>query len=338
MAKKSQSAQQLLVDIEQDRIKPLYFLMGEEPYYIDLISNTLVDKLLDEAQKDFDLSVLYGKDVDLKDVIVLARQYPMLAPKKVVWLKEAQEANHMDDLIHYIHKPMPTTVLIINYKNGTLDKRKKLVTELEEGGFLFESKKMFDSELPDWIEQQLKKKGFFIDVKAVSLLAEFVGNDLTRLEGELNKLLVALPKEEKKITSTHIEQFIGISKDYNEFELLDAVARKDVLKANRIAVFFSDNSKNHPFIRVVAMMSNFFINLMYYHYLVDKSSVKVASELGVPYGMVKLYESAAKYYGGTKTMHIIHTLRQFDAMSKGIGARANDESELLKELLFRIMH
>jgi DNA polymerase-3 subunit delta len=338
MAKKSQSAQQLLAAIEQGHIMPLYFLMGEEPYYIDLISNTLVDKLLDETQKDFDLSVVYGKEVDLKEVIVTARQYPMMAPKKVVWLKEAQEAGHMDDLVHYLRKPMPTTVLIINYKNGTLDKRKKLYTELEEGGFLFESKKYFDSELPALIEQRVKEKGFFIDVKSVSLLAEYVGNDLTRLEGELNKLMVAMPKEEKKITPNWIEQHIGISKEYNEFELLDAIARKDILKANRIAVFFSDNTKNHPFIRMVAMLSNFFINLMYYHYLVDKSPVKVASELGVPYGMVKLYDSASKYYSGTKTMQIIHTLRQFDAMSKGIDARINDEAELLKELLFRIMH
>jgi len=338
MAKQGLSPKNVLDEINQGIIRPVYLLMGEEAYYIDLISNKLIDNLLDETQKDFDLSVVYGKDVTMKEVIMLARQYPMLASKKVVWLREGQDTNEYENLVIYAKQPNPTTVLIINYKNGTLDRRKKYWAELEEHCSIFDSKKLYDNEIPGWIETYVHNKGFVIDQKSSALLADFVGSDLSRIIGEIEKLILTTPAGQNKITPELIEYNIGISKEYNDFELLNAIARKDILKANKIAWHFSKNTKNYPLVKSIATMAYFFSNLMYYHYLTDKSLVKVAAELGVPYGIAKEYELAAKNYNGLKTMQIIRTLRTFDAMSKGIGSRGANDGEQLRELLFRVMH
>ncbi|MDP4277957.1 MAG: DNA polymerase III subunit delta [Bacteroidota bacterium] len=338
MAKQSISPQTILTTINNGVIKPIYFLMGEESYYIDLITNTLIGKILDETQKDFDLSEVYGKDVTMNEVIMLARQYPMIASRKVVCVKEAQDIKDIDHLSSYIQKPMPTTILIVNYKNGTLDKRKKLYTDLEAGGVVLESKKLYDNEIPGWIEQYVTGRGFSIDHKSSNLLADFIGSDLSRIIGETDKLMLTIPAGEKRITPELIERNIGISKEYNDFELLNAIARKDILKANRISQNFSMNPKKNPLTKSIAVLSNFFINLMYYHYLTDKTQAKVAAELGVPYGIAKEYELAARNYNGFKTMQIIRTLRTFDAMSKGVDSRGAGDGEFLKELLFRIFH
>lgn len=328
---------QLLDEIARGAIRNIYVLMGEESYYIDLIANTLIDALLDETQKDFDLSVVYGRDVALKDVVMLARQYPMLSKKRVVCLREAQECSDYENLAIYARQPNPNTVLIICHKQGSLDKRKKQYTDIEQNALVFESKKLFDNELPGWIHQYVKEKGLSIDTKSAMLLADFIGNDLSRIIGEVEKLRVTLPQGSKTITPEQIEYNIGISKEYNDFELLNAIVRKDVLKANRIAAYYARNPKNNPLIKTIATLAYFFSNLMYYHYLTDKSQAAVASELGVPYGIAREYEQAAQKYNAVKTMQIIRLLRTFDAMGKGYGARSTD-SDLLKELLFRMMH
>lgn len=330
--------QQVLDEIARGEIRPLYVLMGEEPYYIDLISNTLIEMLLDETQKDFDLSVVYGKDVTIKDVVMLARQYPMMASKKVVCLREGQDCSDFEHLATYANQPNPNAVLIVNHKQGNLDRRKKYWADIEHAALVVESKKLYDNELPGWIQQFVLKRGGTIDQKSATLLADFIGNDLSRIMGEVDKLFVTMPAGQHAITPTLIELNIGISKEYNDFELLNAVVRKDILKANRIALHFSKNTRNYPFIKTLATLAYFFNNLMYYHYLTDKSQRAVAAELGVPFSIAKEYEMAAGHYNGLKTMRIIRWLREYDAMAKGVGARGAADGDYLRELLFRLMH
>jgi DNA polymerase III subunit delta len=338
MAKTRRTSTAILDEIRQGIINPLYFLMGDESYYIDLISNALLEALLDETQKDFDLSVVYGKDVSIKEVIMLARQYPMLAPKKVVIVREGQDIDDYELLLNYAKQPNLKTVLIINYKNGTPDKRKKYWAEIDALHPFFESKKLYDNEVPGWIEGFVKAKGFEIDLKSCSMLADYIGSDLSRISGEIEKLLITLPEGQSKITPDHIEYNIGISKEYNDFELINAISKKDALKANRIAIQFSKNPKNYPVVKTIATLGYFFTNLMMYHYIADKKQTNVMAELGIPFGIVKEYELASRNFSGYKTMQIIRLLREFDAYSKGIGLKSTVEGDLLKELLFRILH
>lgn len=338
MAKATLTPKSIIADISDGIIKPIYFLMGEEPWYIDQITNVLLDKLLNETEKDFDLNIVYGKDVSMGEVIMLARQYPMIASKKVVLVKEAQDTDGFDNLLLYLQKPMLSTVLIFNYKNGSLDKRKKLFTELDKTSVVYESKKIYDEEIPGWIEGHVASMGISIDHKSAILIADFIGSDLSRIMGEINKLMITMPPREKKITSELIERNIGISKEYNDFELLNAVIRKEIFKANKIAVYFSKNPRNYPLVKTIATFAGFFINLMYYHYLPDKTPQNVIGELGINYYRVKDYETASKNYSGVKTMQIIRLLRTFDARSKGFESRGIPDNENLRELLFQILH
>jgi DNA polymerase-3 subunit delta len=338
MGKDTVNPNTIVSDIRNGIIKPVYFLMGDESYYIDLITDVILSNLLNETEKDFDLSIVYGKDLSMGEVIVLARQYPMLAKKKVVIVKEAQDLSGFDDLLKYLEKPLLSTVLIFNYKNGSLDKRKKVYSELGKIGLVYESKKVYDDELPGWIENQVKLKGYSIDHKSSVLIADFIGSDLSRIISEIDKLIITIPENEKNITSELIEHNIGISKDFNDFEFLNAIIKKDVLKSNKIAVHFSKNSKNYPLIKTIATIAGFFTNLMYYHYLVDKSNDNVIRELGVNYYRVKEFEIASKNYNARKTMQIISLLRKYDARSKGFESRGISESENLRELLFQILH
>lgn len=325
-------------DVKQGNLKPVYFLMGEESYYINLITDFMLEHLLTETEKEFDMNIVYGKDVAVRDVIGLARQYPMIAKHRVVLLKEAQDVKDMDDLTLYLQKPMPSTILIINYKNGSIDKRKKVAGELEKTAVLYESKKLYDNELPSWIMSYVKTKGLGLDDRTAELLADYLGSDLGRIVGELDKLSITIPKGETRITPELIERNIGISKEYNDFELQNAIVHKDILKANKIAVYYSKSPKNNPLIKTIAVLSMFFSNLMLYHYLVDRSSAAVASELGISPYRAKDYTEAAKNYNAFKTMNIISMLRDYDAKSKGFEYKSVPDSELLKELLFKILH
>ncbi|HEY5499966.1 MAG TPA: DNA polymerase III subunit delta [Bacteroidales bacterium] len=338
MAKTAYTPQSIMTDVKQGNLKPVYFLMGEESYYINLITDFMLEHLLTESEKEFDLNVVYGKEVSIRDVIGLARQYPMIAKHRVVLLKEAQEVKDMEDFGLYLQKPMPSTILIVNFKNGSIDRRKKVAGELEKNAVLFESKKLYDNELPGWIMSYVKTNGLGIDDRTAELLAEYLGSDLGRIVGELDKLSITMPKGETQITAELIERNIGISKEYNDFELQSALVRKDVLKANKIAAFYSKNPKNYPLIKTIALLSMFFSNLMFYHYLVDKSASAAASEMGVPPFRMKEYAEAAKNYHALKTMNIISLLRTYDAKSKGFESRSVPDSELLKELLFKILH
>jgi len=338
MAKTALTPQSILAEVKAGNLKPVYFLMGDESYYIDMITESLLEMFMTESEKEFDLAVVYGKDTDMRQVISLARQYPMMAKHRVVLVKEAQDIKDMETLSIYLEKPMQSTILIVNYKNGSLDRRKKLASELDKSGLLYESKKLYDNELPGWIINFAKSRGLGIDDRTAELLAEYLGSDLGRIVGELEKLTITIPKGENRITPELIERHIGISKEYNDFELQSSIVSKNILKANKIAVYYGKNPKANPLVKTIALLSGFFSNLMLFHYLVDKSQNAVASELGISPYRVREYSEGAKNYNALKTMNIISLLRTYDGKSKGFESKSIPDVELLKELLYKIMH
>lgn len=318
---------------------PVYFLMGEEDYYIDRISDYIMDTVLTETEKEFNLTLLYGSDTDIVSIINAARRYPMMSKYQVVIVREAQNLKNLDELIHYLQKPMSSTILVMCYKHGTLDRRKKITAELEKAGVLFESKKLKDTQLPGFISSYLKRKQVEIEPKASEMMAEFVGTDLNRMAGELEKLIITLPAGQKRITAEQIERNIGISKDYNNFELRNALIEKDVFKANQIVKYFEDNPKNNPLQVTLAVLFNFFSNLMLAYYAPDKSDQGIASQLGLrsPW-QAKDYMAGMRKYTGVKVMQIIGAIRTCDAKSKGIDNPSTPDGELLRELVYFILH
>ena len=234
MAKQEITCDDIIKELKAGQYRPVYYLMGEEPYYIDLLSDYITDNILNETEKEFNLTVMYGADVDVATIINAAKRYPMMSEHQVVVVKEAQNIRNMEELSYYLQKPLLSTILVICHKHGTLDRRKKLAAEIEKSGILFESKKVRDAQLPTFITSYMKRKGVDMDPKATSMLADFVGTDLSRLTGELEKLIITLPKSQTRVTPEQIEQNIGISKDYNNFELRSAIVEKDIMKANKI--------------------------------------------------------------------------------------------------------
>lgn len=318
---------------------PVYFLMGEEDYYIDRISDYIIDTVLTDTEKEFNLTVLYGSDTDIATIINAAKRYPMMSKYQVVAVREAQALRNLDELVYYLQKPLESTILVMCYKHGALDRRKKLVAELEKAGVLFESKKLKDAQLPGFITSYLKRKQVEIEPKASEMMAEFVGTDLNRMAGELEKLVITLPAGQRRITPEQIERNIGISKDYNNFELRNALIEKDVLKANRIIKYFEENPKNNPLQVTLAVLFNFFANLMLVYYAPDKSDRGIAAHLGLrsPW-QAKDYENAMKRYTGVKVMQIVGAIRQCDAKSKGVENSSVSDGELLRELVYFILH
>lgn len=318
---------------------PVYFLMGEEDYYIDRISDYIMDTVLSEIEKEFNLTVLYGADTDMAGVINAAKRYPMMSEHQVIVVKEAQGLKGMEDLVYYLQKPLLSTILVFCYKHGTLDRRKKITAEIEKAGVLFESKKLKDTQLPGFISSFLKRKKVEIEPKASEMIAEFVGTDLNRLAGELEKLIITLPPGATRITPEQIERNIGISKDYNNFELRSALIEKDVLKANRIVKYFNDNPKNNPLQLTLAVLFNFFSNLMLAYYAPEKTEQGIAAQLGLrsPW-QSREYMAAMRRYKGIKVMQIIEAIRTCDAKSKGIDNSSMSDGDLLKELVYVILH
>ncbi len=318
---------------------PVYFLMGEEDYYIDRISDCIMDTVLSEVEKEFNLTVLYGADTDMAGVINAAKRYPMMSEHQVIVVKEAQGLKGMEDLVYYLQKPLLSTILVFCYKHGTLDRRKKITAEIEKAGVLFESKKLKDTQLPGFISSFLKRKKVEIEPKASEMIAEFVGTDLNRLAGELEKLIITLPPGATRITPEQIERNIGISKDYNNFELRSALIEKDVLKANRIVKYFNDNPKNNPLQLTLSVLFNFFSNLMLAYYAPEKTEQGIAAQLGLrsPW-QSREYMAAMRRYKGIKVMQIIEAIRTCDAKSKGIDNSSMSDGDLLKELVYVILH
>lgn len=329
-------AEKIIADIKNRKLKPIYFLMGDEPYYIDLIADCIDKTVLTEDEKGFNQVVLYGRDTTVEDVVANAKRYPMMAEYQVVIVKEAQElSRNIDKLEAYAENPQPTTVLVFCYKYKTLDKRKKVTKNIEKNGVLFESKKLYENQVGNWITQALIASGYKIEPKASAMLVEFLGTDLSKISNELDKLKIILPQG-TLITAEHIEKNIGISKDYNVFEFRSALGEKNILKANRIAQYFAQNPKDNPITLITSQVFAFYLQLLQYHGLSDKNSANVAKVLKVNPYFVKDYETAARNYPMKKVSAIVAALREIDLKSKGVGANALPPNELLKEMLIAI--
>ena len=315
-------------DIKAGNIKPIYFLMGEEPYYIDKLSDYIEDKVLSEDEKGFNQTVLYGRDVTIEDVVSTAKRYPMMAERQVVIVKEAQDLSRTIDKIEsYAENPMPSTVLVFCYKYKTLDKRKKVTKLLAKNGIVYESKKLYDNQVGDWIKRVLAGKKYSIEPKANAMLVEFLGTDLSKINNELEKLQIILPSG-STITPHHIEENIGFSKDFNVFELRKAIGDRNQLRAYTIADNFAQNPKDNPIVMTTSLVFSFFVQLLKYHGLKDKNPGNVSKVLGVNPFFLKDYDIALKNYPMRKVSQIVTSLRDVDVKSKGVGANALPQSDL----------
>ena len=338
MAKET-TYEEIARDLKNRIYKPVYYLMGEESYYIDRISEYIAQTVLNENEKEFNQTILYGADTDIATIINAAKRYPMMSKYQVVIVKEAQGVKNIDELSYYLQKPLESTILVLCHKHGVLDRRKKLAAEIEKVGVLFESKKIKDTQLAGFITSYLKRKSIEIEPKASEMMAEFVGTDLSRMAGELEKLIITLPKGQKRITPEQIEQNIGISKDYNNYELRNALIIKDVFKTNQIIKYFEENPKTNPLQMTLSVLFNFFSNLMLAYYAPEKSEQGIAAQLGLksPW-QSKDYLAAMRKYSGVKVMQIIGEIRYCDAKSKGVGNSSLGDGELLRELVYKILH
>ena len=329
---------QIVEDIRAKNTKPIYFLMGEEAYYIDKISDFIENNILSEEEKGFNQMVLYGRDVTIDDVVGHAKRFPMMSEKQVVIVKEAQDlSRNIEKLADYAENPQPSTVLVICYKYKTIDKRKKLAKTIAQMGCLFESKKLYENQVSDWISSVLREKGYQIEPKASQMLVEFLGTDLSKIANELEKLMLVIANG-STITALHIEQNIGISKDFNNFELRKAIGDKELVKANRIVQYFSQNPKSNPLVMTISLLNGFFTQLLLYHGLKDKGKINVGKMLKINPYFVPEYQRAAKNYPMRKVAQVIAGLREADLKSKGVGASNLAQGDILKELLFKIMH
>ncbi len=330
--------EEIISDLKKRIFKPVYFLAGEEPYYIDLITDHIEKNVLPEAEKSFNQIIYYGEDTTVPSIIESARRFPMMASHQVVIVKEAQSLKKIDDLLVYVEKPQPSTILVINYKYKVIDKRTKLFKALDNHAVYFESARLRDYQVPAWIERYLMTQGIKTDPNASALLTEYLGSDLHKIVNELNKLIITLPAGKPVITSSLIEKNIGISKEYNNFELQKAVGEKNILKANMIVHHFANNPKDNPVTFSIASLFSYFSKLLTYHYLTDKSKNNAAAVLKVNPYFVKDYEISASKYNVSKTVQIISLLRTYDMKLKGFGDLSSEPGDLLKELVFKILH
>lgn len=346
--------EKIIADLKNKVYHPVYFLMGEEPYFIDAVSDLVEKNVLDASEKEFNQTILYGGETNILQVISEAKSYPMMSNYRVVIVKEAQ---HMKDLVPkekpesksrdkeekkhplelYIDNPQKTTILVFCHKYKTVDMRTAFAKTLSKKAVVLKSDTIYDNKVPKWIEDFVKAKGYSIDPRASQLLTEFLGNDLGRIAKEIEKLGINLPMG-SAVTTDVIQQYIGISKEYNNFELQAAIGRKDVLKANRIIHYFASNPKDNPMVVTVASLAGYFTKVLTYHSLADKSQNNVAASLKVNPFFVKDYTYAAGNYSFSKVANIISLLREYDLKSKGYESTGVEEGELMKEMVFRILH
>jgi DNA polymerase-3 subunit delta len=328
---------QILSDIHKKNFAPVYFLTGDEPYFIDMISDTIENEALVEADRAFNQIVLYGRDVDVETIANHARSFPMMGERMVVIVKEAQDVKNLEEFEKYLDTIPETTLLVFAYKYKKFDKRKTLAKKIDKKGVWFESKKLYDSNIPGWIQNYLKGEGYSITPKATQMLADYLGTDLHKIANELKKLIIALPKK-KSIDDADVERNIGISKDYNGFELQNAIGSRDVLKANRIVNYFGDNGKDNPLLVTVITLYGYFTKLIKLHTTQDKSQGNLASVLGVNPFFVKDYLAAARNYPPATCIRCISILREFDLKSKGYESGDVSEKDLYREMIFKLMH
>lgn len=327
----------IISEIAKGNIAPIYFLFGEESYYVDKVEEYIANNVLQEEERGFNQMVLYGKDVAIDDIVSNAKRFPMMSERQVLIVKEAQHLSRtIEKLSSYVENPQPSTVLVICYKYKKLDKRKRLYKALQKTGVVFESKRLYENQVSEWIRKVLSGRGYSISHKAAILLVEFLGTDLGRVDKELEKLQLILPKG-TEISPHLIEEHIGISKDYNNFELKKAVGERNVVKATRIINYFAQNPKGNPFVLTVSLMHSFFSQLLQYHGLSDHSTKNVASALRINPYFVGEIQTAAKNYPMKKVSGIVSSLRELDLKGKGVGATNLSQADLLKELLVKII-
>ena len=343
--------EEVMIGLKQGKYAPAYMLCGKESYYIDLVANYIENNVLDEMAREFDQTIIYGKDLtggDVSPVIGAARGFAMMGGYKVIIVKEAQNIKKWEALAMYMDNPQPSTILVFCYKYGSPDKRLNLFKNWEKkGGVLMESEQLRDYQVEKWIRdyvaewnEAMRREGneaIRIDEKVAKILADSIGNDLTQIVGALQKLIDGRPEGVNVIDAALVERNIGISKDFNVFELQSALIAGDVVKANRITQYFA-SSKDHPMVKELGILYGFFANLMIYHYLPDKSDRVAASALGVSPFFVKDYAAAAKRYSAGKTFAIIGYFREIDARSKGINNPSAKDADLWKELIYKILH
>jgi len=340
MAKKEHTFDEIVADIKAGQFSPVYFLMGDEPFFMDQITNLLLSNVLDDSERDFNQIIMYGADADGAAVINAARRFPMMSKYQLVVVREAQMIRDIEFLANYVKNPLKSTILAINYKYKTLDRRKMLAAVTEKNGILFESKKVPDYKMPAFISSLLKTMNMEVDSKASQMLSDYIGNDIGRLVKELDKLAIIVSEKGLKcITPDIIEQNIGISKEYNNFELIKALATKDVLKANRIIRYFEKNPKNNPIQVTLPVLFNYFSNLLICYYSKNRSENGLMEALGMRSSfLVKDYMTGIRNYSAIKVFNLISDIRYTDAKSKGVGNTSVADAQLLKELIYKILH
>jgi DNA polymerase III subunit delta len=327
-------------DIRNKIFHPVYFLTGEEPYFIDKISKLIESTVLSDEEKEFNQVVVYGRDVTSSQIISLAREYPVFGNYRVVIVREAQNLKKIESdelLLSYLQKPVPSTLLVFEYKYKKVDGRTSMVKQLKKAGVFLETKKLYDNQLPKWIEDRIRTMGFSISGQTCAVIAESLGNDLTKIENELKKLVINV-EEKAMITPDIVEQNIGISKDYNIFEFQKALGERNVLKANQIVNYFAANPKDNSALFVIIMLFIFFRKLFLFHFLKDKTDRNVAAQLQISPFFVGEYRTAANNYSRVKLRQIIAMLRDYDRKAKGVDTAAIDGGELMKEMVFKIIH
>ncbi len=327
----------ILRDIRNKVLHPIYFLMGEESFYIDVIAGFLENNVLSETEREFNLSILYGKDTDIPTIISTAKRYPMMASHNVVIIREAHHIGNIDALINYIQHPLDSTILVVCYKYKTLDRRTKFFKALNKSGLVFIGKKLYDNQVPGWIADYVKRHGYKIGPAALQMLADHLGSDLGKIVNEAKKLFINLEKG-SEITAKVIEENIGISKDFNIFEFQNALGARNNQKAYQIAKYFADNPRSNPFVMTTGVLYQFFSRVLLYHSLRDKSQNNAAAELSVNPFFIKDYALAARNYTPVKLLEIFSHLRTYDLKSKGLNNETTDHGELVKELTYKILN
>jgi len=339
MAKQGRTFDDICKSIRAKQFVPVYFLMGEESYFIDVITNLLIDNVLSESERDFNQIIMYGADTEVSSIINAVRRYPMMSKYQLVVVKEAQLVKDLEILLNYVNKPLATTVLVINYKYKTLTATNKLVSAVNKIGVVFDSRKLYENQVPTFVAKQVQSLSLTIDEKATQMLVDFLGSDLERICKEVDKLNILLSnKDSRRITPELVEHNIGISKDYNNFELQKALAERNSLKANRIIHYFSENPKNNPIQVTLSVLFTFFSNLLICYYTKDRSEANLASVLGLRPFQIYDYKTGLRNFSAMKVFQIIGEIRRTDARSKGVENTSVSNYDLLKELLFTILH
>ena len=341
MAQAAVTYESVMKELQERQFKPVYYLMGDEPYYIDKIADWIAENVLQPEERDFNQTILFGSDVNAAQIVDAAKRYPMMAERQVLIVKEAQNIKNTEPLEKYFHQPMLSTILVLCHKNGKIDGRKQaFVKAIREAGVLFESAKLKERDLPGFIERYLKARNASIDPKSTQMIADAVGSDLSRLTGELDKVLLGLADEDRRVTPQVVEDQIGVSKDYNAFELRDAIVNRNILKANQIIKYFDENPKAGGLYALLPMVFNYFQNLMLAYYCQQKGSQEALAQwldMKSPWG-ARDYMTGMRNYSAMKVLQIISKIREIDAKSKGLDNPNTPPGELMKELIFFTLH